>query len=172
MKAVLEPGEVAVLRGVPGMLRPIIEGDLSGNPDAERLLPSASRDDPKVAAAFREMAQDQLVRAKLDAIDRFEDAISSPPAGGSSRKWTQELDAEAIATWMTVLNDARLVIGTRLNVTEEIYSDPSDEVFEDPEHYLYLGLSELLVVLVDAASIAAGRGPARVTRKQIDEYEG
>lgn len=161
-----------MLRGVPGILRPVIEGDFSGEPEAERLLPSASRDDPKVAAAYRAMVQDQLVQAKLDAIDRFEGALADNPAGGSSRKWTTELDSEAVATWLTVLNDARLVIGTRLGVTEETYLDPSDEILEDPDHNLYLVLSELLELLVEAASIAAGRGSVRVTRREAEEYEG
>lgn len=171
VKAVLEPIEVAVLRGVPGMLRPIIEGDFSGQPEAERLLPPASRDDPKVAAAFRAMVQDQLVQAKLDAIDRFEDALADPRAGDSSRKWVRELDGEATATWLSVLNDARLVIGTRLGVTEEMYLDPGPEILEDPEHNLYFALSELLELLVEAASIAAGRGSVRVTREDVDGYE-
>lgn len=171
VKVILNPAELAVLRCVPGILRPVVEGDFSGKPEAERLLPLASRDDPQISAAYRAMVRDQLVQAKLDAIDRFEDVLFGESSGSLSRRWVSELGEEAVATWLTVLNDARLVIGTRLSVTEETYLNPGDEILEDPEHYLYLVLSEMLELLVDAASIAAGRGSVRVTRKEVEEYE-
>lgn len=171
VRAVLTDQELMVLQAVSPILRPVVEGDLSGEPEAERLLPSASRDDPEVAASFRAMAHDELVKAKLRAIDRFGEAVGEPNHDASKRKWIRDLDVEETAAWMSVLNDTRLVLGTRIGVTEDMYEELDEDLLDDPRHQMYWVLSELLGSLVQAASVAAGRGPVRVTRRDVESYE-
>ena len=69
------------------------------------------------------------------------------------------LDEEQMAAWLGALNDLRLVLGTRLNVTEDMH--PDDLSDEDPRAhslalYYYLGWLEEQVV----EALAAGVDPA------------
>lgn len=175
VKAVLLARETQLIRAALEILRPAIEADLSSDTSRDsgvaRLLPVASRDDPEVEAAYREMAHDQLVRAKLDAIDRVQRMLEDATFMRTSGKWIRELDQDETTIWLTVLNDARLLLGTRLEITEEDYDELSEEQIVDPAHQLYWILSDLLGHLVQAASISAGRGPVSITRKDLEAYE-
>jgi hypothetical protein len=59
------------------------------------------------------------------------------------------LDQETARAWLGVLNDARLMLGTRLEVTEEMDEHafpPSDPAHEGYQLYLFLGAMEHLLV--------------------------
>ena len=66
-----------------------------------------------------------------------------------------ELTGPELDSWLTALNELRLVLGTRLDITEESYAqwpDPRDPGARERALYLYLsGLQE-------EAVRAAGRG--------------
>lgn len=86
-----------------------------GDPAAARLFPDGYRDDPTAAAELRRLTEGNLRARKDDAAARF--AARVPDGGGKVR-----LDPDDTATWLTAINDLRLVLGTRLGVTED--SDP------------------------------------------------
>lgn len=77
---------------------------------AARLFPPAFRDDVEASAAFDELVRDDLESERLAAFDTVEATIAA-----------DRLDEEQAAAWCGALNDARLVLGERLGVTEELY---------------------------------------------------
>ena len=60
------------------------------------------------------------------------------------------LDAESTERWLSTLNDVRLALGTRLEVTEEM-AEPDPEDPDAPAYVVYLWLTELQGVLIEVA---------------------
>jgi hypothetical protein len=91
------------------------------DPVRQRLFPSAYPDDEAAASEFRELTEDSLHDARVERLEKCRAEL--PSADGNV-----ELDDEAAQRWLTVLNDLRLAIGTRLNVSEddELGIDPAD----------------------------------------------
>jgi hypothetical protein len=93
-----------------------------------------------------------LVRAELTAshltsIDVMEATIDA-----------ERLDEDQLVAWMGAINDLRLVLGTRLEVTEELYEEGMSE--GDPRMpsfvlYTYLGWLEEQVVEALASELDA-----------------
>jgi ATP-dependent Clp protease adaptor protein ClpS len=79
--------------------------------DVARLFPAAFRDDDEAAAEFAELTRDGLEHERLAAFDTVARTIGA-----------DELDEAEAAAWCGALNDARLVLGERLGVTEELYA--------------------------------------------------
>ncbi len=117
----------------------VIDGD---SPDLTRLFPTAYADDPDMDAGYQILARGQLVDHRRAAIDTVRESMS-----------LEELDEEQISAWMLVINDLRLVIGTRLDVSEDdelMFENPDPE---DPNGYLtevYRVLGFMLGDIVDA----------------------
>ena len=89
-----------------------------------RLFPSAY-EDPEEERAYREMVRGDLERAKLDAVDVVVNTVSGRKA------IDVEITTDQVDSWLTVLTDMRLAIGTRLDVDEaKMSSEPS---LEDPD---------------------------------------
>ena len=80
---------------------------------AWRLFPNAYQDDKEMAAEYEEMVGDQLRDGRLTSIEIVERTLDA-----------SELDADQLNAWMGAVNDLRLVLGTRLDVTED--SEMSD----------------------------------------------
>jgi hypothetical protein len=89
------------------------------DPALARLLPDAYADDPEAAAEFRRYTETGLRERKRAAARTLLATLGEP-----GRK--VHLDAEQAQAWLGALNDARLTLGTRLGVTEDL-----DELFED-----------------------------------------
>jgi len=81
------------------------------DPVLARLLPDGYTDDPEASAEFRRYTEYELRMAKLSAAAIVLDTLES---GG-----TLTLDEAQAHEWMRVLNDLRLAIGTRLDITED-----------------------------------------------------
>ncbi|MEU8619227.1 DUF2017 domain-containing protein [Streptomyces sp. NPDC048623] len=127
------------------------------DPALRRLFPDAYGDDTdelrQAAADFRRFTENDLrARKREDAhtVVRSLDALSTDAAGEGGG--ILKLTADESRAWLGALNDLRLTIGTRLDVTddeesEELYRLPDD----DPRKpmvmaYLWLGaLQESLV---------------------------
>ena len=110
------------------------------SPLLRRLFPTAYPADAEADAAYAELVGDQLLAAKLDAIDTVEATIE----GG-------ELTEEQLIGWMQAVNSLRLVLGTRLDVSEDL--DPGDVADDDPDKALWVSyelLTQMLAVIVDA----------------------
>ncbi|MFI1941138.1 DUF2017 domain-containing protein [Streptomyces purpureus] len=125
------------------------------DPALARLFPDAYGDDDEelraAAAEFRRFTENDLRSRKRDdalAVVRSLDGLSAAGEGGAVLKLTHE---ESLR-WLGALNDLRLTIGTRLEVTDE---DEMGELYRLPDSdprkpmvmaYLWLGaLQETLV---------------------------
>ncbi|WP_066066730.1 DUF2017 domain-containing protein [Frankia sp. EI5c] len=111
------------------------------DPAVARLLPDPYPDDPMASGDFRRRRTDEALARKRDAAARVLAAI---PAPGD----VLILDEEAAQDWLTVLNDLRLVLGTRLGLTDdESTEELHDLVPGDPRRPIaavYGFLTELL----------------------------
>jgi hypothetical protein len=94
------------------------------DPALARLLPDAYGDDEQAAAEFRRYTDADL-RAGKKAHAGVVLATLAPLLGEGGRL---QLDRDECDAWLGTLNDLRLVLGTRLEVTEETELDvPGDD---------------------------------------------
>ncbi len=134
----LPSGEVAVLRSLGPQLRTMLTD--SDDPDLRRLFPTAYADDAEAEAFYRQVARDELMAGRLESLARFERCLD----GG-------DVSTEELEGFMGTVNDLRLVLGTKLDVSED--DDLADLADDDPTApaaaiYAYLGY--LLEQVVDA----------------------
>ena len=139
--------------GVPSAAELVALTGLGGSPDATaaptdpalaRLLPDAYRDDAEAAGEFRRLTENSLRRDKVSAAERL---LAALPADGAGEV---RLDPETTESWLATINDVRLALGTRLEVTEEM-AEPDPEDPDAPAYVVYLWLTELQGVLVELA---------------------
>jgi hypothetical protein len=110
------------------------------DPRVRRLYPTAFPDDPEKEAEYQRFMQSELVASRTAAIDTVEGSLDA-----------NELDEEQALAWMAAVNTLRLVLGTMLDVDEDLDLGrlPADD--PDIESYaLYAYLSLLLEELVSA----------------------
>lgn len=123
-------------------LRTVLTGDdVAADPGVRRLFPSAYADDAARDAEYREMVHDDLLTARLGALDVVEATVG---AGN--------VDEAQLLAWMGAVNDLRLVLGTRLDVSEETTFDADPDDPDAPALAVYQYLSFLLDSIVDALS--------------------
>jgi hypothetical protein len=134
--------EVGVLRAVASEMRGVLAEPREFGFTA-RLFPPAYLDDPEAQAEYARLMTDELAQGKRDALASFEATLGR---GGIRRGgWRVRLSADEAQAWLAVLNDARLTVGTRLDVTEETYErelDPGDPSTPAHEVFRYLGYLE------------------------------
>jgi len=117
-----------------------------------RLYPDARPDDPAWSARFRDMIRGDLDDARRENLAVVEDTLDA-----------RSIDDDQAEAWLHVLNDLRLVMGTRLDITEEREAEPFDP--EDPDAaamvvYAYTGWLEGQFVDVLAAVLPEIPEPA------------
>ncbi len=110
--------DVAALLSNPGPAAP------PDDPVLARLLPDAYRDDTEAAGEFRRFTEQELRSGKLAAAQTVLDTL--PEEGGRV-----ELTEEDGQVWLRALNDVRLALGVRLDITEDTAQrtqdlDPAD----------------------------------------------
>jgi hypothetical protein len=128
----------------------ISEGELAppADPALARLLPDGYRDDPEAAAEFRRYTEPSLRAGKRAAARTV--LATLPDAGGRLH-----IDDAAAQAWLSSLNDLRLALGTRLDVTDDMHDRLAAMRYDDPalpELLLYdwLGfIEETLVEVLD-----------------------
>jgi Domain of unknown function (DUF2017) len=141
--------EVAVLRGLPDQLRTVLaEGE--DEPVNRRLFPPAYLDvaDIEHDAEYHRLMHDDLVREKLANLDLVTDTLAR--GSTSVRRWTVELTDEEAAAWLGVLNDLRLALGVRLDITEDYDGVVDDTDPRAPAFRLLSYLGWLEEQLLDA----------------------
>jgi hypothetical protein len=112
-----------------------------------RLFPDGYRDDPEAAAELRSLTESSLREQKIVHAAAVLDDL--PLEGGEVR-----LDSERAEAWLLALNDARLMLGTALDITAD--TDPMAELDAvagaDPTGTRALGLSlyQFLTALQDS----------------------
>jgi hypothetical protein len=103
--------------------------DPASDPAMARLFPAAYPDDPLRELEFERVTGDDLTRGRLASLRVMRASLHA-----------DTLDGEESLAWLGTLNDIRLVLGSRLDVTEE--STEADFTGEDAgtfEIYLLLG---------------------------------
>ena len=131
----LERWERDLLRTLPGQLRDLLATD---DPALERLFPPANLTDDERNDEYRRLMRGDLLSSRLSSLDVLEETVDA-----------ETLDEEQLVAWMGAVNDVRLVLGTRLDVSEDM--DPIDA--DDPEapaFAVYDYLTWLLGQIIDA----------------------
>ena len=102
----------------------IASGDvaLPEDPALARLLPDAYGDDPAAATDFRRYTEADLRAGKRAAASTALAQLVPLAEGGRL-----VLDREQADAWLSWLNDIRLVLGTRLAVTEDLEEVEPDD---------------------------------------------
>ncbi|HYZ10485.1 MAG TPA: DUF2017 family protein [Actinomycetota bacterium] len=141
----LSTEERELLRTLPRQLRDLLGTD---DPALRRLFPPAYRDDPQRQAEYEGLVSPELSRERLDALAAMERTIDAT-----------ELTEEEVTAWLTAVNDLRLVLGTRLDVTEELSEEGLPE--DDPRApafvvFVYLGWLEEDIVQALASGLPEG----------------
>ena len=134
----LPPEERALLRDLAPQLRVMLDSDLD-DPSLRRLFPTAYPDDPERDREYRQLVGDELRERRRAALDTLLATVDAT-----------NLDEEQLTAWMGAINDLRLVLGTRLDVSEDMdpVPDPADP--DAPMLVLYGYLGYLLETIVDA----------------------
>ena len=129
--------ERELLASLPGQLVELLDENDQDDPALARLFPDAySAADADLAEEYRRLMSDDL-------RDRHRAALKTLASGAHA----EHVSAEDLYAWMTALTQLRLVIGTRIGVTEEW--DPDED---DPTAAVYGYLSWLQEQVIDALS--------------------
>lgn len=114
VRVVLRPEEASLLGRLASELRELLETPDGDLPAVQRLFPRAYLDPTEEEAerTWAALAHPDLLRGRLDALDAL--VAECDPAG-----LRVDLDEEGQARWLGVLNDARLVLGSALGVTDD-----------------------------------------------------
>jgi hypothetical protein len=175
----LEPGEAAVLDHLLSELVDLVAppdemGDTDPlaraigigtatqtpeDPALARLFPAAYSDDDQAAADFRRYTEiglrDGKVRNATIARATLNRDRSAADAAELDRDRRLRLSADEAQAWLGALNDLRLALGVRLDVTEDAdfgFAELPDEDPRKPMWQVYLWLGWLQETLVGALS--------------------
>lgn len=137
----LPDGERQMLEEILPQLQQALRGDAVSDPGFKRLFPKAYVQDPEHEAEYQALVGDELVATRVAHVETVLATIRQ-----------DRLSEDELSAWMGAVNDLRLVLGTRLDVSEEtdLAVDPSHPDAAAYGLYAYLGW--LLELLVDAAS--------------------
>lgn len=137
----IDAEERAILRDFCGQMRELL---LADDPLLRRLFPVAYATDPEADEEWQRFAKGQLIEARFAAIETMEASLDATA-----------LTEDELTQWLQATNALRLVLGTRLDVSED--EDPGDIDPDDPDvglRHLYDYLGWLLSFMVDALSAA------------------
>ncbi len=134
----LSDEERAVMTQVVGQLRDAMLAN-ADDPMLRRLFPPAYVDDEEKEAGFKALARDELLESRLQSIDVVEKSVAS-----------ETLDAEEAEAWLRAMNALRLVLGTRLDVSEDTMPELTPDDPDLPAWVLYDLRSRLVWELVEA----------------------
>ena len=109
------------------------------DPGHRRLHPAAYHDDPQRDAEYHSLMGDELLASRLHALDETEATLRS-----------ESLTLAQLTSWMLTVNGIRLLLGTRLDVTEDDgFDGPADADEATSEGFkLYWALGEFLEHIV------------------------
>lgn len=120
---VLPQAHRSTLSALLGELDQLIEDDPS-DPDLRRLSPPAYLEDPERDAAYQLLAGDELRTARRATIATVRSSMDR-----------SVLDEDQVWAWLRALNALRVVVGTKLDITDEDH-DPALEP-DDPQAPLW-----------------------------------
>lgn len=135
----LSPNDRRLLEQLVPQMRELIE---QSDSLTWRLFPNAYPDDEKAAAEYREMVGAELEKKHLDALDTLLGSLEE-----------SRLDEDQLVSWMHAVNHLRLVIGTRLEVTEETEMEDFVGEAEQALFMTYDYLAYMLTEIVRAVEV-------------------
>jgi len=140
----LDEEERELLRGLFEQLRGLLLGG-SDEPALKRIFPTAYHrsEDHELDVEYQRLMREDLVASRLTGLATVDEALATEPP----------LTEEQVLAFMQALNGLRLVLGTLLDVSEDLDLDDIDD--DDPQvgqHHLYNFLSWLLDWTVRALS--------------------
>jgi uncharacterized protein DUF2017 len=125
----LPEDEREMIAGLVQQLREVLLAT-TDDPIVRRLFPTAYNEDADRDKEYQQLVRDELLERRLAALETVEATTS-----------VAELDEAGLTGWLTALNDLRLVLGTRLDVSEDdVAVDPDDPDAPALALYHYLGL--------------------------------
>ncbi len=123
----LDENELGLLRHLFGELRETLM--LDTDEGLKRLYPTAYPDDAERDAGYQALVHGELMEKRLNALDEVEATIDN-----------KSLTVEQLNMWMTCINELRLILGTKLDVSEEDYDfDPDAPDAQARAIYIHLG---------------------------------
>jgi hypothetical protein len=129
-----------LLRRLLPQLRLLLTEEDPGDGRTRRLHPPAYTDDDEADADYQRLMREDLVASRLAAVDAVEASVDA-----------SELDEQQLMSWLGAVNNLRLVLGTVLDVSDDIEIGEVPDETPDLETYaLYAYLSSLLGEMVDA----------------------
>ena len=140
----LGPDERELLRRLVAELEELLAA-APEDPSLRRLRPRAYEDE-EVEREFRSLMGGELESRRLENLRALAETVDR-----------DRLDAEELDRWLAALNDLRLVLGTRLDITEDEFVGGFDS--SAPNAYelaVYALLTWLQEAAVEAASSALG----------------
>jgi hypothetical protein len=153
IQATLETAEAAVLiqlcRELSGLLPDAGGEPKEDDPVVARLFPRAYLDptEEEAESEWQRFAHPDLVEGRKEAVETFLRTLAGARQHHGALEVT--LAPEEAGAWLAVVNDARLALGTRLEVTEDTVPanfDPDDPATAPFTVYWWLGyLEEYLV---------------------------
>ena len=138
----LPPEERDLLRQLAGELRDLLGTE---DPALARLYPPGHASDPESDRQYRELVRKDLTEERLAGLQVLERTVDA-----------SEIGQDELGAWLGVLNDMRLVLGTRLEVTEEMNEEglpPRDPRSAQYDVYRYLTWLEWQVVEAMASGL-------------------
>lgn len=132
--------ERELLRTLPGQLRELLDQGDGADPALRRLFPPAYVADEEHEAEYRRLMGGDLREHHLQALSIMEATVDA-----------ERLAEDELVAWLLALNDVRLVLGTRLDVAEDMdWDDVAPEDPRAPGLALYGYLSMLVEQVVEA----------------------
>ncbi len=134
--------ERALLAALPDQLETMLNAP---GPEAQRLFPpayAANKAFDGFEEEYQRLMREELVRRRIERLQTMRDSLEA-----------STLTAEQLDAWVRALNDARLVLGTLLDVSED--TDPLDVAPDAPDTHqrvVYVILSAIVSDAVDALS--------------------
>jgi hypothetical protein len=142
----LAPEELVLLEGLPDELRTVFEAPET-DPAARRLFPQAHLEpSAEEMEEWRAMVHPDLLRQRLDALELITRSLARAT---ENKEWREiALTPDDVQAWLGVLNDTRLVLGTRLGITED-EPDIDPRAPEARSYAAYYWLTHLQGELID-----------------------
>lgn len=127
------PDDLAAMIGLTDNAKP------PDDPVLARLLPDAYRDDPEASGEFRRYTEQGLRSGKVAAARTV---LATLPAGGGRVR----LSGPEAQAWLRALNDVRLALGVRLEVTDD-FDDRVEGIAPDDPRAAYIDVYHWLAFL-------------------------
>jgi len=139
----LSTPERELLRALPHQAQGLLE---ARDTNAARVFPVAYPQDAKAESEYREMMGTHLLQRHQHALDTLASTVDEP-----------SLDEDEIHQWLDALEVLRLVLGTQLDVSEDvIVLEESDPLAPQVAVYRYLSMLQGEIVDSLAQSLPEG----------------